>query len=394
MTSPPTKRIKLELESSPPPELQSGDITELEDSDAEHCSICLQPYADRTMIPTCSHEFCFECLLIWTEQSRRCPLCSQDVGKYLMHHIRSKYDYQKHYLPPLRTSPQPESPAVIQANARQRVARRREILWGQRRRRELEEADELERAIEKRRWVYRHRLYAKHVASNPYTRYRPFPTPAQFAASQDSISRATVFIRRELRVWSELDVEFLTTFMVSLMKSLDIRSEPAVRLLSEFLDMDAEGGHERANAEHFAHELYCYLRSPYRDLSAYDKNVQVRYSCPALGPIAAVFMANNSTMHRPMFQCRTLLSGSADGGTQALGPGPVREHALETILQDILRLPDVDRTQDRNLPPRETVPRPCALSAKKQRISELEMKIGTNIVSDAASDPGRIRQTA
>ena len=37
------------------------------------------------------------------------------------------------------------------------------------------------------------------------------------------------------------------------MKSLDIRSEPAVRLLSEFLDMDADPGHERANAEHFAH---------------------------------------------------------------------------------------------------------------------------------------------
>ncbi|KAI0700230.1 hypothetical protein C8T65DRAFT_709705 [Cerioporus squamosus] len=181
MKSPPTKRIK--LESSPPPEPEDTvEPEELEDTDAEHCSICLQPYADRTMIPTCSHEFCFECLLIWSEQSRRCPLCSQDVGKYLMHNIRSKYDYQKHYLPPLRT------------NARRRAARRREIVWGQRRQRELEETDELERAIEKRRWVYRHRLYAKHVASNPYTRYRPFPTPAQFAASQDYISRATVFI--------------------------------------------------------------------------------------------------------------------------------------------------------------------------------------------------------
>ena len=37
------------------------------------------------------------------------------------------------------------------------------------------------------------------------------------------------------------------------MKSLDIRSEPAVRLLAEFLDMDADHGHERVNAEHFAH---------------------------------------------------------------------------------------------------------------------------------------------
>lgn len=35
------------------------------------------------------------------------------------------------------------------------------------------------------------------------------------------------------------------------MKSLDIRSEPAVRLLAEFLDMDSGG--ERVNAEHFAH---------------------------------------------------------------------------------------------------------------------------------------------
>ncbi|KAI0354518.1 hypothetical protein OH77DRAFT_1405142 [Trametes cingulata] len=279
MSSPPAKRAKLEPEPSPPLDAivarEFTETEELEDSDGEHCSICLQPYADRTVIPTCSHEFCFECLLIWTEQSRRCPLCSQDIGKYLMHHIRSKYDYQKHYLAPLRTSPEPQAIAAARYTAQQRAARRREVEWGRRRRREIEELDELERAIEKRRWVYRHRLYAKHVASNPYTRYRPFPTPAQFAASQDYISRATIFIRRELRVWTGLDVEFLTTFTISLMKSLDIRSEPAVRLLSEFLDMDADPGHERDNAEHFAHELYCYLRSPYRDLAAYDRNVQV-----------------------------------------------------------------------------------------------------------------------
>ncbi|KAI0919689.1 hypothetical protein AcV5_001683 [Taiwanofungus camphoratus] len=56
------------------------------------------------------------------------------------------------------------------------------------------------------------------------------------------------------------------------MKSIDIRSEPAVRLLAEFLDMDSGG--ERVNAEHFAHELYSYLRSPYHDLAVYDTVVQ------------------------------------------------------------------------------------------------------------------------
>ena len=95
------------------------------------------------------------------DQSRRCPLCSQDVGKYLMHNIRSKYDYQKYYLAPLRTSPKPQAAEAARADARRRAERRREIEWGRRRRREREEEDELERAIEKRRWVYRNKLYAK-----------------------------------------------------------------------------------------------------------------------------------------------------------------------------------------------------------------------------------------
>jgi len=81
------------------------------------------------------------------------------------------------------------------------------------------------------------------------------------------------------------------------MKSIDIRSESAIRLLAEFLDMDAAyvPGERQINAEHFAHgmspsifpllhlgspagpsEIYCYLRSPYRDLGVYDSVVQVR----------------------------------------------------------------------------------------------------------------------
>lgn len=36
----------------------------------EMCSICLQQVEDRTVIPKCSHEFCFECLLVWTGESR------------------------------------------------------------------------------------------------------------------------------------------------------------------------------------------------------------------------------------------------------------------------------------------------------------------------------------
>ena len=51
-----------------------------------------------------------------------------------------------------------------------------------------------------------------------------------------------------------IDEQFLVTFVISLMKSIDIRSESAVKLLAEFLDMDAYvPGERHVNAEHFAH---------------------------------------------------------------------------------------------------------------------------------------------
>ncbi|KAI0804799.1 hypothetical protein BC629DRAFT_1664323 [Irpex lacteus] len=306
---------------APPPQ---ATIKEEEDEE-EHCSICLQPLSDRTIIPACSHEFCFECLLVWTEQSRRCPLCSGQIGEYLIHDIRSKYDFSKHYLNPLRSSPRPDPPVSRVAGTRRR-GQGREAVWGRNERRERERerraADELDRAIEKRRWIYRHNLYAMHVASNPYTRYKPFPTPAQFASNPDLISRATIFVRRELRVWDALDVEFLTTFTISLMKSIDIRSESAVKLLAEFLDMDTG---ERTNAEHFAHELYCYLRSPYRDLVRYDAAVQ--YDTPEHVPAVAYRHRSNrweddGSPHSP----NTL--GDA-GPSNIHGGTPARSHSQQ-----------------------------------------------------------------
>ncbi|OJA11636.1 hypothetical protein AZE42_04757 [Rhizopogon vesiculosus] len=269
--SPTSSSKRIKLESSPSPRLTDDQNDEHLDHD--HCVICLQSLVDRTVIPTCSHEFCFECISLWAEQSQKCPLCSQLIGEYLIHHIRSQFDYQKHYLPPPRSkSPQLLPTGETRVSAARRARRAR---WGRRDRRDVDEADQLERAIAKRRWVYQNYLYAKHVASNSFTRYRPYPAPAQFAASPDMISRATIFLRRELRVWPNLDVEFLTTFTVSLMKSIDIRAESAVKLLAEFLDLDAPyiEGQRHQNAEHFAHEIYCYMRSG-RDLSTYDNLVQ------------------------------------------------------------------------------------------------------------------------
>lgn len=119
----------------------------------------------------------------------------------------------------------------------------------------------------------------------------------------DEFRRRGKYTRLDYSPTSPLTItcQFLTTFILSLMKSIDIRSESAVKLLAEFLDMDDEGrgvyveGERSVNAEHFAHgaagllsvlqlksdsglhstEVYSYLRSPYRDLFVYDSVVQV-----------------------------------------------------------------------------------------------------------------------
>jgi hypothetical protein len=184
-TRPSPKRIKLESSPASPRSVNNPSTLNDDDLGHDHCVICLQPLVDRTVIPTCSHEFCFECILIWAgepapfliqqsvvepcllEQSQKCPLCSQLIGEYVIHHIRSEFDYQKHYLPPPRSS----SPRLLPTGeSRARVSRRarRGRYWG---RRDRHDADELERAIAKRRWVYQNNLYAKVCASfRIYTR--------------------------------------------------------------------------------------------------------------------------------------------------------------------------------------------------------------------------------
>ena len=80
-TSPTAKRIKLEYDNDGDFVLSQADVNigsfvkikeELESEtevEEDCCTICLQPLVDRAVISTCSHEFCFECLVIWTGSS-------------------------------------------------------------------------------------------------------------------------------------------------------------------------------------------------------------------------------------------------------------------------------------------------------------------------------------
>lgn len=293
LASPRAKRFRLDSFPGPPliKETMYHFVETDKEEDQDHCIICLQAVSDRAVLPECAHDrMCFECIMIWTgehqpNQRSSCWLIEiknnparsvatyqflqslkyrfkvsimskgyrcvpgehsrgrfdYSPGPYIIHNIRSTFDYQKSFLPPMRTSP-PPLPTLSQQTSRARVARER--AWARRFSRNLN--DEIDSALEKRKWVYRHKYavyilssyetqtqcryqsirqgirvssvailckpcsslnISQHVASNPFTKYKPNPSPQQFSTSLDLIKRTTVFVRRELSVWSNLDRE-------------------------------------------------------------------------------------------------------------------------------------------------------------------------------------------
>lgn len=203
------------------------------------------------------------------------------IGQYFIHAVRSKYDYKKHFVSPPLSSPtvlQTRSQAISHNPTRQRPRRWREA-----------EHDAEERAasmgtLMRRREIYKHGLYVKHIASNKITRFSPPPTPAKIASSPDLQNKATAFVRRDLRAlgWEDssfsngyrgrrdssqevgsperqrqrrgIDLEFMTSYVITLIKMIDLKRERGVRLLAEYLDPGVRDGEGRMkNAEHLAH---------------------------------------------------------------------------------------------------------------------------------------------
>ena len=122
----------------------------------------------------------FECINVWANQSRKCPLCTRPMAPFLLHELDSPVGPTKFYLPPLPSiRPNPVTEPLLATRVRNRVAPRpagelgysardglvgrRTDLWARVKRdtRGVAEEDLLERAVERRREVYRYGLYAK-----------------------------------------------------------------------------------------------------------------------------------------------------------------------------------------------------------------------------------------
>ncbi|QPC79812.1 hypothetical protein HYE68_010564 [Fusarium pseudograminearum] len=271
--------------------------TRQEEDATDCCVICLESVTEVCEAIPCHHRnFDYICLLSWLEQSPKCPLCKAVVSQVrhaLDEPVAKTYTVSKP-APEPEKQPSDHRPYAPSSLRRQLPPRRRP--YARRSRYEtpsLSPSDEIAR----RRDVYRHNRYSKHVGTNRLSRYREL-TPAVFCADSELVSRARMWIRRELQVFPFLNpdadeteprpspnaprnaveqrrannAEFLLEYIIAVLKSVDIMGSAgqAEEMISDYLGRD--------NTRLFLHELRAWLRSPYTKLTDWDRAVQYETS--------------------------------------------------------------------------------------------------------------------
>ncbi|KZZ92411.1 RING finger domain protein [Moelleriella libera RCEF 2490] len=270
------------------------------DAAIDCCVICLDVISEPCQALPCGHHnFDYVCLINWLFEHPQCPLCKATVAKVLHGPIHARlttvFGEQK------QANTHSVASRAVQQPARFYGEDRRHINSCRRRSRERHRAvPSISDAVAFRRDVYRHQRYSKHVGSNRLSRYRDL-SPSLFCADAELVSRARMWTRRELRVFSFLspdeessegdaarvrtqssrtavqrrrasNAEFLLEYVIAILKSVDIMGSggQAEEMLSDFLG--------RENTKLFLHELHAWLRSPFTKLEDWDRAVQYEKS--------------------------------------------------------------------------------------------------------------------
>lgn len=275
----------------------SAGQTQLSIQSPEICVICLDRISDSATTLPCRHDhFHFACLGKWLQHQQRCPLCKEQVravrfkesgeGSKLFDLPQLETVLPRQSLSSLRNehdSLRGRSSGSRQGRSPQSPASKRHI--------------KEEPALTRRRYIYAYNLYSLHVGSNRHSRYLPSGsiTPDLFSHSNQHISRAKAFTRRELKVFDFLDPppptlasrnssdaetqrplrrvtnrEFLLEYIIAILQAIPLKGSEgqAERFVADYLGT----GH----AKLFLHELESWLRSPFERLEQWDAAVQYR----------------------------------------------------------------------------------------------------------------------
>ncbi|KAJ3294269.1 hypothetical protein HDU79_011231 [Rhizoclosmatium sp. JEL0117] len=249
--------------------------SESESVDAqEPCPICLDTLFATTCLVPCLHTFCLTCISTWAQSSTLCPLCKTVFGegrhalgrvvfaKPSTQHIQQWAQAERlariPQVPPIRRR---QGPAVNSRTVRDHVNR-------------APLNTNTLASAEKRAFIYSKGTFAKHIASNMHSRFRPLPPPVQFTR-QPLRSKLADWTRRDLRAILGLeDVDIVVEYVVAVLGKYDPQTEDAIQLLRPYL---------RTKTEHFIHELVGFMRSGLT-MEAYDAMVQYGTSPSSSSP--------------------------------------------------------------------------------------------------------------
>uniref|UniRef100_A0A0B7JVU7 RING-type E3 ubiquitin transferase n=1 Tax=Bionectria ochroleuca TaxID=29856 RepID=A0A0B7JVU7_BIOOC len=279
------------------------------------CVICCDPISDPSETQPCKHRhFDYLCIATWLFKDPRCPVCRAPVSSLIQNSTQEVLSNFGDAKLPLHVSPPATHPVSTTrwgrqptSNASRRPHARSSGAWG---RSPLRSRNDFDRALSRRQAVYAHGQFSKHVGSNRLSRYREL-TPRLFCEDEELVSRARMWIRRELQVFpflraqstaspQDLDssdrlsstssagqhrpsdrqegeatqsrraqnAEFLLEYIIAILKSVDMMGSAgeAENMISDFLGRD--------NTRLFLHELRAWLRSPYTKLEDWDRAVQ------------------------------------------------------------------------------------------------------------------------
>lgn len=276
-----------------------------QDALADCCVICLDPIAEPCEVQPCQHRnFDYLCVLSWLCDHPTCPLCKASVQQ-VRHETRGRTETTAiHH--PCRESDGPTGSSTSRPRYRPLVRSLDGLSARNGRRGRLrgplsaQQPAAISDPVRRRREVYRRLLFSKHVGTNRLSHYRDF-TPQIFTRDAELVSRARMFVRRELQVFSFLSVdgdgdgevarprtglerrrannaEFLLEYIIAILKSVDVVGcdGQAEDMLAGFLG--------RENTKLFLHELKAWLRSPFTKLEDWDRAVQ--YDEEPLGEVA------------------------------------------------------------------------------------------------------------
>lgn len=281
-----------EPEKSPKAPTQAG---------PDECIICHDTITVSCHIQPCAHRhFDFLCVATWLFENPACPICRTPAqrlvrdatGESISNFRSSDPTLQIRSSSPSSSTrpsrrqqlPRQSWPASVRRPRPRHRNLSRESAHGFSSASNSGSSNTSDSAIRQREEVYLHNRYSMHVGTNRASHYREI-TPQSFQDEQ-LVSRARMFMRRELRVFSFLrpesnagpddaaghrrlqNAEFLLEYIIAILKTVDMMGSAgqAEDMLSDFLGRD--------NTKLFLHELRAWLRSPYTRLEDWDRAVQ------------------------------------------------------------------------------------------------------------------------